>query len=118
MISVWVISREQKWVNSGERRCQTQPRSLADFFRRKEGLENAPAACLVHPCAGIAHGDHDVIARRDGQVPLLVVFIERDLGCLDREFAATGHGVGGIDGQVDQDLLARDGSESSWSSSP
>ena len=38
-------------------------------------------------------------------MPLLVVFIQRDVGGLDRELAAPGHSIGGVDRQIDQNLL-------------
>ena len=33
------------------------------------------------------------------------MFVEGDVGGFDDEFAALGHGVAGVDGQVDQDLF-------------
>src|ERR1700682_2691519 len=69
-------------------RRQAQPRSLANVFRREEWLEDASGVCLVHTIACVAHGEHHVVARRNGKVPLLIVLVQRDMRRLDGELAA------------------------------
>ena len=51
--------------------------------------------------AGIADGDHDVVARRDLAVHAGVVFVEIDVAGLQRKLAAIGHGVARIEREVE-----------------
>src|SRR5207237_356647 len=60
-------------VDSGE----SQPRPLADFFRREERLEEMRPDRGVHPGARVGHGDHCIragngneVCLRDDRIPL------------------------------------------------
>ena len=51
--------------------------------------------------AGVADGDHDVIAGRDLAVHAGVVFVEKDVAGLQRQLAAVGHGVARIQREIE-----------------
>ena len=59
----------------------------------------------VHAHAGVADGQHDIVAGFTGGMEAGVVVVELDVGGLDGQFAAVGHGIAGVDGQVHDDLL-------------
>ncbi len=55
--------------------------------------------------AGVTDGEHRIQARGDVETGSRVGFVELDIGGLDRQAAAQGHGVAGVGHQVHQDLL-------------
>src|SRR5580704_1736581 len=74
-------------------------------FGGEEGFEDVGLSFYVHAHAGVADSQHHVFARLKGRVNAGVFVVEGDVGGLDCEFSAGGHGVAGIDGEVHDDLL-------------
>ncbi len=91
---------------------QPQPGALAAGLRGEEGVEDPVQRVGVHAGAVVAHGEAHVGARLEGLQDRTrrVRDVRRDLdiGRLHGERAAAGHGVPGVDGQVDEDLLRLD----------
>ncbi|KAF1854886.1 hypothetical protein Lal_00009772 [Lupinus albus] len=75
---------------------QAEPRALADFLGREEGLEHPRHQVGRDAGAGIGHGQADVVAVRRQAVR------RRAQGRLEAQVAAAVHGVARIDRQVEQ----------------
>ena len=73
----------------------------ANTFGREERVERLGDDLGRHARAGVADRDHDEIARHRLGILLAVIGIERHVARLDRQLAAAGHGVAGIDRQVE-----------------
>src|SRR5260221_104387 len=86
-------------------RREPQSGSAASALGREEGFEDPLTRRLVDTHAGIRNAQLDVLPWRDWQMPLPIVFVQRDVPCLDRQPATARHGIGGVDHQVDQNLL-------------
>ena len=67
----------------------------------KKGSNTLSSRCGGNSGAGVADGDHDVVAGRDLAVHAGVVFVEIDVAGLERELAAVGHGVARVQGQIE-----------------
>src|SRR5262249_22569858 len=52
-----------------------------------------------------AHGEHDIPAGWNRRVRGGVLFMQVDLACFNREFAASRHGIAGVDYEVHDDLF-------------
>src|SRR5271157_5966762 len=74
------------------------------FLGGKEGLKDAGFGFLVHAVAGIGNRDHGVASRLDKTV-LAEALVHGDVGALQSEPAAFGHGILGVDHQVHDDLF-------------
>ena len=88
-------------VDSG----QAQAGSLALGLGGVERLAGAGDDLGRHPGAGVADGHGDVAAGRQVVPEGGVGLVDLGVGGLDGQGPAAGHGVAGVDGEVDQDLL-------------
>ena len=84
---------------------QSQTRSLADVLGGKKRLERVRLDFLAHSPAGVRDGQHHVVARFQFRITAHALLVERDVGGFQREFAAVGHGVARVHGQVHDDLF-------------
>src|SRR5438445_5096357 len=75
-------------------------------LRCKEGLEDMSLCLGVHASTGIADGEHHVFTGFKWGMQAGVAFVEDNICSLDGEFAAVGHGIELIHGQVNDYLLA------------
>ena len=90
-------------------RRQPQPCALARGLGGVEGFEDVRQMIGGNADAVVAHGHHNVVARRNERRFLLNVRLgEFDRGGFDGDTATLGHGIPGIGGQVHQDLLDLD----------
>src|SRR5208283_3768496 len=74
------------------------------FLGGKERLKDAGLGFLVHALAGIGNRDHGIASGLDKTV-FAEVLAHGNVGALQSELAAFGHGIFGIDDQVHDDLL-------------
>ena len=74
-----------------------------------EGFEHACEGGFVHAGAGVAHDEGDVAAGGDFVRAGGARLSEVGVGGGEGEFSAFGHGLAGVDGEVDDDLLDLDG---------
>ena len=81
--------------------AEAEPTALADLLGREEGLDRASEDLLGHAFAGIGDRDQHIIARRQIRRRLAAA----DIGGADRQPAASGHRVAGVDRQVQQHQL-------------
>ena len=88
-------------VDGGE----SEAGASAGGLGREEWFEEPEAGGAVHPDAGVGDGEHDVRARGHLEVLDGVGLIELDVGRLDGDRAAEGHGVAGVDDEVHDDLV-------------
>ena len=84
---------------------EAEPGSLACGLGREEGLERKLHHLGRHAVAGVADGEHDVLARLHVGVLARVGIVERDVAELDRHPAAALHGVARVDGEVEHRVL-------------
>ena len=59
----------------------------------------------THPRSGVRDRQHHVVARFQFRGTAHTVLVERDVRGFQREFAAAGHGIARVDGQVHDDLF-------------
>src|SRR4030043_2432372 len=88
--------------NAVDRR-QTKTRSLV--LRRKKRLENPFAYFGGHPATCIAHRKSHIMAGGYPHVGASVNFIQVCIGRLNDELSSVGHGVSGINGQIENRLF-------------
>ena len=86
-------------------RGQPEPGSGALALGGVEGLEGVVHHFGRHPGAGVADPQSHVPAGPDPRSPGHRVGVHDDVGGVDAQGAPVGHGVAGVDGQVDQYLL-------------
>ena len=60
---------------------------------------------LVHACSGVADREQDVVAGRHRRMLVGEFGIKANARRAESQFAATGHGVARVDGQIQDDLL-------------
>jgi hypothetical protein len=82
--------------------AETESGALADLLGCEEGLKNPIPYFGRHPAAGVRDG-HLYI--RSGQAPGHGSFIQHDVLRLDLEYAAVGHGIAPVQGQVEESGL-------------
>ena len=85
-------------------RGEAKPGALQSFGGI-EGLEDVALGVGVHAHAGVADGEHHVVAGLHRHMQTGVVRVELDVGRLNGQVSALRHGVTGIDRQVHDDLL-------------
>src|SRR5262245_32223471 len=78
--------------------CQAQAGALARIFGGEERLEDMFPRFLVDPDPGVADRQGYISARQQPDILAYSVLVEHDILRLDRQFAADGHGVAGVDG--------------------
>ena len=81
--------------------AEAEAGALADILGGEEGIERTRLHLGRHADPGIADRDTDIIARRKVFLLTGIGRVERDIGRLDHQLAAIGHGVAGVDRQVD-----------------
>ena len=82
---------------------QAEPGALADALGGEEGLDRALARGVVHAQAGVGHRHDDVVAVRE---PVdRAVLAGRTVVHAEREHAALGHRVAGVDAEVEDGHL-------------
>src|SRR2546422_6373482 len=86
-------------------RGEAEAGALPDFLGREERLEQVCLGHLIHADAGVRDRQADVIAGGHAVTPLDVLLVERDARRPDAQPAAAGHGVAGVDGEVQEHLL-------------
>jgi len=84
---------------------QTEARALARLFGGEKRLEYALLDGRRHARPRVAHGQQHVFPRRDRRTRLAFRRADLDIRGLDVEFAAARHGVRGVDGEIEHDLL-------------
>ena len=82
--------------------AQPQAGALADRLGGEEGFEDAGQHVRRHAAPAVAHGHRHVIAGRHPGIVDEVGRGEAGVGGLHRHGAAAGHGVAGVDDQVQQ----------------
>ena len=87
-------------VNGGEAEA-----GALDSLGGEKRLEDMGLSFGIHAHAGVADGQHHVLARLRWGVQAGIAFVERDIGGLDGEFAALRHGIAGVDRQIHDDLF-------------
>ena len=78
-----------------------RPVPFAGPFRGEERIEHLVEHVSGNAGPGIADRDHGVAARPDVAVRAGVVFVENDRPGFDDELAAIGHGVAGVEGEIE-----------------
>src|SRR5271165_635213 len=86
-------------------RRQAETGSGAEFFGRKEGVENASPVRLGDADAGIRHLDQYIVASRHHLVTASQFTFLMDVCRANGQRAAAWHRVAGIDGEIDDDLF-------------
>jgi len=84
---------------------QAQAGAFALGLGGEERLERPVDDVLGHPGAGVADFQADVPPRRQPDAAGSMVRVDTLAGGGDDQLPACGHGVAGVDGQVDEDLL-------------
>ncbi len=92
-------------ANDAVDRRQTEPGAGADRLGRKERLEDAADDLLGNARAGIHDLDQHIIPRRHRFGAPSQWLRHPPIAGADRERTATGHGVAGVNGEIDDDLL-------------
>src|SRR5262249_46533547 len=77
-------------------------------LRRKERFENMRLCFFVHTAAVILYGQQNVFPGFQVGRMNTLAFGQIDVACFETYRAARGHGVAGVNGQVNQDLLDLD----------
>ena len=88
-------------LDEAEHHAEPEAGALADLLGGEEGIEHPFEQRGGNAGAGVADGDHDIVAGRDLAVHARIVFVEKDVAGLERELAAVGHGVARIDRQIE-----------------
>ena len=88
-------------LDEAEHHAEPEAGALADLLGGEEGIEHPLDEGGGDAGAGVAHGDHHIIARRDLAVHAGVVFVEIDVAGLERELAAIGHGIARVEGKIE-----------------
>ena len=88
-------------VDGGE----SEPGPAPHFLRGEERFEDVRAHVGRHAGAGVAHLERHVVARRHRKVSRRERRVRVEVAGDDAEFAAVGHGIAGVGGEIDQDLL-------------
>ena len=86
-------------------RGEAEAGALAFFFGGEKWFENSGLRFLVHAHSGVAHGEHDVVARTDKGLSAAMIFIDHDIFRLHGQFSAIGHCVFSVDHEVHQYLF-------------
>lgn len=77
--------------------------TFADAFGGKKWIEGAFTSRYIHANPRIGHSDHDVLAGFDRlHQPGDIVLVEIGVGGFDRDPAAVGHGIAGVEREVEQ----------------
>ena len=91
-------------LDDGLARRQPQSRALAFRLGGVKRLEQMQFDLVGHTGSRVAHGKRHIIAGVRARVREREIFIERDVGGFDFQFAAVGHGVARVDDEVHQQL--------------
>ncbi|MNR05622.1 hypothetical protein D3C85_1216650 [compost metagenome] len=84
---------------------QAEPGALADRLGGEERVERLGQDFGCHAGAVVADGDHQVIAGLDRLQGVDVAAVEVDVGRFNPQFPAIGHGIPGVDDQVEQGVF-------------
>src|SRR6188508_2541059 len=84
---------------------QSKSCTLPPLFGCEERLKDARLGLSVHSCAGVAHRQHDVLARCDICVLSGVKIAQVGISCFNRELSAPWHGVTGVCRKIYDDLF-------------
>src|SRR5262249_56789027 len=85
--------------------CKTKPGALADVLGGVERIEDLIDYFGRDSGAGIGNLDQHVFADRHALVLQAPALLGADVAGADRQHAAVGHGVAGIDREIDDRLL-------------
>jgi len=88
-------------INGGEAKTG----AFAGFLGGEEGFKDAGFDFGGHAGTVIGDGKHGVVAGLEGRMRERVLFIGDDIVGFNDEFSAAGHGVGGVDGEIEKDLF-------------
>ncbi len=80
--------------------AETEPRSLSDVLGGEERFKHLFELAGGDPLAGVAHRDHDVVARIDLAAHGGIILVEHHILGFQRQLAAVRHGVPRIQGEV------------------
>jgi hypothetical protein len=92
-------------LDAAEDRGQAQTGPLAGRLGSEEGLEDPRLHVLGHSRAAVGHREKHVATHVGIPMQSQVARVEHDFLRLDGEASPPGHGVAGVDGQVEHDLL-------------
>jgi hypothetical protein len=92
-------------LDDAEHGRQAEAGALTDRLGGEERLEDPGPGRRLHADAGVADRQHHVPAGAGAELGGGVGLVELDVGGLDGQPAAVGHGVAGVDHQVHQHLL-------------
>ena len=90
-------------AHDAENHRQTQPRALAHFLGREEGLECALDDFRAHPGAGVAQRHENTVPTDDFGWQLLVP--GTNICRLDYQDAASGHSVARVESDIEERRL-------------
>src|ERR1035441_7103952 len=85
-------------LNGGE----SEAGAVADLLGGEEGLEDVALSFLVHALTVVAEGEADVLSVRQVHGEPRAAF---DVGGFDGQPTARRHGIAGIDGEIDENLV-------------
>ena len=84
---------------------EAKPGALAVGLGGEERLEHPRLGLLAHPLAGVGDGQQHILAGRDVSGVACIGLVEHGVGDLHRQPPAAGHGVPGVEGQVQERAL-------------
>src|SRR4051812_20704443 len=87
-------------LDEAEYHAEIKAGASADFLGGEKGFEYSIEKFGGNSGAAVADGNHDIIADRDLAMHARIIFVEKDVAALERELAAVGHGVAGVQGKV------------------
>jgi len=82
--------------------AQAEAGTLAELLGSEERLEHPVSDRRRNAGAVVAHRYHDVGTQHRFRIGPDISLVEHDIGALECQLAAVGHGVAGIDGEIDQ----------------
>ncbi len=85
--------------------AEPQARPRAEFLGGEERIEHLAEILRCDAGAAVGHGDRDIVAGFHLGMTVGIVQVERRIGRLDRQPAAIGHGVPGVQAQVEHGIF-------------
>src|ERR1700730_659808 len=79
--------------------------SRAGLLGGEERFEDAGLGGGFHTVAGVGNGDDHVVSTLDRRMEMGVLAVDEKILRIDGELAAERHGVAGVDGEIEEDLL-------------
>jgi len=84
---------------------QTQASAPSYLLGSEKGLKNTRLRFEIHSATGIAHGEHNVLARYEGRMVRAAASSNINVGCLEVKLPTLRHRIMGIDRQIHDHLF-------------